>query len=135
MPNFVWSRMFPGRPEQVAAARRFVTAVLSEWGFEEGGVRAARLVVSELATNAIRHTASGESGGRFIVAVGCADDHIRIVVTDQGSSTKPTRVVDPDGAENGRGLFTVSELAADWGVEGNEDGWSVWAVLDAQSEL
>ncbi|WP_236068150.1 ATP-binding protein, partial [Streptomyces brasiliscabiei] len=46
-----WCRAFPGLPDQVAEARHFVAALLQERGVADDAV----LVVSELATNAVRH--------------------------------------------------------------------------------
>jgi hypothetical protein len=60
-----WSRYFPGHPEQVAEARRFVLAVLA--GHPEA--ESAALVVSELCTNAVCHTFSGGPDGLFAVTV------------------------------------------------------------------
>jgi serine/threonine-protein kinase RsbW len=60
-----WSRTFPGRPEQVGQARLFTRSVLA--GRPEAD--SAALVVSELATNAVRHTASGEPRGTFLVVI------------------------------------------------------------------
>jgi len=57
-------RLFPGDPAQVAHARRFVRRALA-------GHRAASdaaLLTSELATNAICHTTSGQ-GGTFEIVV------------------------------------------------------------------
>jgi hypothetical protein len=48
-------RVFPGRPDQVAQARRFVGRVLSGCPVADD----ALLCVSELASNAIRHTRTG----------------------------------------------------------------------------
>ena len=56
-------REFSGHAEQVAAARRFVGSVIQG----DGPARdVSRLLVSEAATNALLHSASGE-GGSFAV--------------------------------------------------------------------
>jgi len=55
-------RRFDGRPDQVLLARQFVVSAL----VEDSPIReVARLLVSEVTTNALRHTASGASGGTF----------------------------------------------------------------------
>lgn len=48
----------PSDPASVAAARRYVAEVLSEWGLPDDADTAdsVRLIVSELATNAVQHT-------------------------------------------------------------------------------
>jgi anti-sigma regulatory factor (Ser/Thr protein kinase) len=95
--------------------------------------------VSELAANAIAHTASG-AGGVFTVevirpAVGVAV----VAVTDAGSSREPA-VRQPsesgepwDLAEGGRGLALVAALSSRWGYRdagagaGDGTGRVVWA--------
>ena len=52
-------RRFDGRPDQVLLARQFVVSAL----VEDSPIRdVARLLVSEVTTNALRHTASGTAG-------------------------------------------------------------------------
>ena len=64
-------RRFNGHPDQVLLARQFVVSAL----VEESPIREmARLLVSEVATNALRHTASGTAEGGFRVSwarIGC----------------------------------------------------------------
>ena len=54
-----WARAFPGTPEQVRIARRFVASLLDGSPVRDDAVYAA----SELFTNGVRHTASGRPGG------------------------------------------------------------------------
>jgi serine/threonine-protein kinase RsbW len=126
-----WSRYFPGRAEQVAQARLFVVSVLA--GRPESEL--AALVVSELATNAIRHTASGGPDGLFAVTVRCEDGWVTISVQDMGSIGAPA-ISSPEedtAAESGRGLMLVAALAKDWGKTRNRLGWQVWAELASLS--
>jgi len=117
-------RVFPGRPEQVAHARRFVARALA--GCSVTGE--AILCVSELATNALLHTASGNEG-EFEVIVQQGRSWIRIAVTDEGSSTTPTpRALDAT-SEDGRGVGLVALIAERWGQRGNEHGRTVWFEL------
>src|ERR1022692_3991408 len=78
MPS--WSQLLPGRPEQVERARLFTRMVLTGRDQEE----AAALVVSELASNALRHTASGAPGGTFTVSVMVHGDGVLVGVDDLG---------------------------------------------------
>ena len=57
-------RVFPGHPDQVRQARRFVARALDGCPAADDAV----LGVSELASNAVQHTRSGQ-GGRFQVLV------------------------------------------------------------------
>jgi serine/threonine-protein kinase RsbW len=128
MPSF--SRHFLGTARSVAEARRFVTALLGDSSMTES----AELIVSELAANAINHTASGRFGGRFVVTVRLDAEQAWLAVVDEGGRSTPRCFhPSPDG-EGGRGLYVVSELSADWGVRGDEHGRTVWASLTAGRE-
>jgi anti-sigma regulatory factor (Ser/Thr protein kinase) len=83
------------------------------------------LVVSELATNAIRHG----GGGLISVMVSALADGISLRVYD--GTTVPPRLKDPDEAtEEGRGLRLVDELTAhDWGHRLTPGGKYVWALI------
>ncbi|MFJ3547522.1 ATP-binding protein [Streptomyces sp. NPDC090114] len=123
-----WSRKFPGLPRKVAEARDFVAALLEDEG--SGPVDDALLIVSELATNAVRHTRSGWYGGWFLVVVGFDDDVVRIEVIDAGGDREPLlRSVNSDVEEGGRGLLLVTACAKDWGVQDRPGGRCIWAEL------
>ena len=69
-----WSRSFRGRPERVAHARQLVVAVLGS----RPVVDLAEPVVSEFATNAVRHSWSGLRDGWFVVSVDVGEsDRVR----------------------------------------------------------
>ena len=72
----------------VADARDFVALRLAEHGLDSA-VPDARLVVSELATNAVRH-----AGTRFTLTLLIQDGSVLLTVTDP-SSTWPALAVDP----------------------------------------
>ena len=82
-----------------------------------------RIVVSELATNAIRHTASA-----FRVSVRVLQDVVRVEVHDAGMTYPQlgsARLEDIGG----RGLAIVGKLARDWGFSQHGDGKMTWAEL------
>jgi len=120
-----WCRAFPGLAEQVVHARHFVAALVAE----KGPVDDAVLVVSELATNAVRHSRSGSVGGWFLVIVGFGDGLVRIEVVDQGGERVPHLCDVTSQEEGGRGLLLIASCAKDWGVKNWPDGRSVWAEL------
>ncbi|MEW9531914.1 ATP-binding protein [Microbispora sp. NPDC049125] len=124
MPPWRLARHFLGSPASVTEARRFITIFLSQWTI----VEAAELIVSELATNAVRHTASGRFGGRFLVSIQAEPDQVWLGVIDEGGPFAPT-VMPASDEEGGRGLLLVSCLADSWGVYGDETGRTVWALL------
>ncbi len=123
-----WTRCLPGLPASVTEARRFVTAYLHDLPSEI--VRRAELVVSELATNAIKHTRSGQPGGMLWVTVTVFDTAVRLSVTDQGSSTVPVAHVADDCAEGGRGLLLMAMMVKDWGHHHERSYCTVWALVD-----
>jgi anti-sigma regulatory factor (Ser/Thr protein kinase) len=117
-------RAFPGCADQVARARQFVSAELAGCPVADEAV----LCVSELATNALMHTSSGE-GGKFEVIVQRGPSSARISVRDQGAASAPAaRPVDL-ASESGRGLGLVSVIADRWGQSGDVAGRVVWFEL------
>jgi MEDS: MEthanogen/methylotroph, DcmR Sensory domain/Histidine kinase-like ATPase domain len=106
------------------AARRLVTDALRRWGLGGRLLEDAQLVISELATNAIRHARSG-----FSVAVRRTGSGVRLTVRD-ASPAEPIVRRDP-GEPGGRGMLIVSLLATGWGVEAGPEGKTVWVELRA----
>jgi anti-sigma regulatory factor (Ser/Thr protein kinase) len=119
------TRIFPGQRDQVAHARKFVGRVLDGNPLADD----AALLTSELATNAVLHTASGQDG-TFAVAVRQHADRVRVEVWDAGAATAPV-VRSPDQQrEHGAGLGLVESIAARWGHLGDGDGRVVWFELE-----
>jgi anti-sigma regulatory factor (Ser/Thr protein kinase) len=84
----------------------------------------ARLLTSELVSNALRHTTTGS----ITVSIDCDEDDIRVGVTDESSALPRRRC--PPGAENGRGLYLLDALATAWGSEQRgREGKTVWFRL------
>ena len=117
--------VLPGRPDQVAQARRLVAESLTACPAAADAV----LLTSELAANAVLHTASG-SGGTFGVTVSHDASLVRVEVHDAGAPTAPVIVAGDGLRPSGRGLALVAVLAARWGQQGNERGRAVWFELD-----
>jgi anti-sigma regulatory factor (Ser/Thr protein kinase) len=114
----------PGVERSVANARRFVRDIL---GGRHPALDDISLGVSELATNAIKHTPSG-NGGKITVRLAAAGSSIRAEVTNDGRTTpaKPGPESDAE-AEEGRGILIVEALADAWGVTEHADSTTVWA--------
>lgn len=123
-------REFVGQADQVAAARRFVVSAIHAAGPARD---VTRLLVSEAATNAILHSASGD-GGTFAVQYLISDHLVRVEVHDGGGPTSPRRRVHDLESMTGRGLDLFDALSDRWGVEGTPDGWTVWFELDLAAE-
>lgn len=122
---------FPGHAIAVGEARQFVAEVLND-GFP--GLDDVLVLVSEVVSNAVKHTSSGDDGGAFEIAVQVNGDLVRVEVWDQGSASKP-RLADndcpADVLTSGRGLQIVDTLAAKWGHSGDELGRVVWFEFTA----
>jgi len=112
---------YAGRSDQIAEARRFLSAILDGCPAADDAV----LCLSELATNATLHSNSGKPGGHFTVHAQIHDDRLRVEVQDEGGPwTLPVRRRD---GQHGHGLLIVSQLTSGWGRSGNsETGWTVW---------
>lgn len=121
LPSRPRNRVFPGRPDQVACARRFVSARLTHCPAAADVV----LLTSELVTNALQHSASG-AGGRFRVSVCHGPDRVRIAVSDDGSPGTPALAPRTELATSGQGLMLVTALASRWGHHGSQHGRTVW---------
>lgn len=112
-------------------ARLLATEQLRSW---ELPLDPARLVVAELAANAVVHGRVPGRSFRLTLSV-TASSTLRIEVTDTRGDRLPTsvsaRATDGAPAESGYGLLLVEELADRWGVRcGPVPSKSVWAELD-----
>ena len=118
-----------GTPCAPGEARAFVRKHLDGHARLDDAV----LVVSELVTNAVRHSASG-AGGTITVALAGIPGGVCIEVADLGSPG-PGPMIAPERpawelAESGQGLRLVAEIAGgQWGHNRSAAGRVVWAVL------
>ncbi|MCW2912457.1 MAG: putative anti-sigma regulatory factor, serine/threonine protein kinase [Actinomycetia bacterium] len=118
-------------PESVTDARHFTTATLENWGLAALSDDVA-LVVSELVTNALRHSLPprlSEAPGRILLRLQHETSFILCGVLDTGSEAPRRRV--PDFiAETGRGLHIVESFSATWGWMPLDGGGKVvWALF------
>ncbi|HEY1567875.1 MAG TPA: ATP-binding protein [Solirubrobacteraceae bacterium] len=115
-------RTFPAIPQSVHAARRFAIDTLT--GNPASTLEAVELMVSELATNCIRHERTS-----FHITILGSTREIRVEVTDSGSGTPTMRSPGPD-EPSGRGLQIVDMLSETWGVEPEDpSGKTVWFTM------
>lgn len=126
-PTRRWHRSFAGRGAELRRVRRWLDGLLPAGTAREDVVT----IAIELATNAVRHTATGR-GGRFTVEVIWRDHPsvLRISVTDDGAPQGPRW---PAGScpvgESGIGLYLVCALASRTGEYGDARGRQVWAEV------
>ncbi|MFE5037847.1 ATP-binding protein [Streptomyces sp. 900105755] len=121
----VWGLTCPGFPEEVSRARRWTRDILRGSPLVDD----AALIVSELSTNALLHTSSGEEHGSFHLALAVAPQVIALSVTDDGGGGAPKVEYQDQDAEHGRGLGMVSALAHRVVVQGAGGGYTVTAEL------
>jgi anti-sigma regulatory factor (Ser/Thr protein kinase) len=112
-----------GAERSVACARRFVREVL---GPGHPVLADVELAVSELATNAIKHSPSGD-GGKLTIGMAAAGRTVRVEVTNEGTPTVRPRVRRDATADDGRGLLIVETISRAWGVTANGETTTVWA--------
>lgn len=114
--------------------REFVACALAGCPAREALLTCA----SELAANAIAHTASGAGGVFTVEVIRPAAGVARVAVTDAGGPREPairraSKAADPHDpsalAESGRGLALVAALSSRWGHRdvGEAGGRTVWA--------
>ncbi|MFF4897979.1 SpoIIE family protein phosphatase [Streptomyces sp. NPDC001068] len=115
----VASWTLPNDQSAVRRARSEATRQLTEWGLEALG-DSTELIVSELVTNAVRHS-TGPIELRLI-----QHQVLTCEVSDTDlSSPRLRRASTTD--ENGRGLFLVAQLSRRWGSRSVPGGKVVWA--------
>jgi anti-sigma regulatory factor (Ser/Thr protein kinase) len=119
------TRVFRGDLSEVRHVRAFVAGLI------EGCPAAADVVLlaSEIAANAIVHTASGRDG-TFSVVVKLEHGLVTVEVHDCGALTEPASAGHGAPRESGTGLALVETLADAWGFHGDEDGRVVWFAVE-----
>ena len=117
----VMQKRFSARASSVAKARKFAIGGISD---PDLASRVAT-VVSELATNAIRHAKSA-----FRLDVRRSDSGIRVTVSDDDPSP-PRQHTGTVAGPTGRGLLIVEALSDRWGFHPEGLGKAVWAEIDA----
>ena len=125
IPATLWSHVtqFPAEVESVARARRFACTHLIDHRLLYL-VEDVRLVVSELATNAVRH-----ANTPFAVTLEQVDKSVLLTVTD-GSPAPPVRLPADFLDTSGHGLSIVALVSRDWGVtQLPGEAKSVWAAF------
>jgi anti-sigma regulatory factor (Ser/Thr protein kinase) len=120
-----WRRtlILPVSAESPQRARDCVTAACEEW--DVGHIKSeARLVVSELVTNAVVH---GGGDVRLEIVLRGAFLHIRV----RDGNPAPPQLSAEESAEasHGRGLRLVDLYASGWGYTQQAGGKVVWATL------
>jgi anti-sigma regulatory factor (Ser/Thr protein kinase) len=120
----VWTGRFSGGVLAARAARRAVREALGD-ELPEPRLGDVELLVSELATNSVRHADCDEDGEISMMArVDGECVQLRLCDPGEGFAEDRAPVPDPDRC-GGYGLMLVDRLADRWGVQRN-GGFCVW---------
>jgi anti-sigma regulatory factor (Ser/Thr protein kinase) len=112
-------RRFPPTSPSVRAARAYAVTALRGNTDEPALISDIELIVSELATNAVKY-----AGTSFEVGVH-TDGLVRIDVSDRSPRLPEPRPASPT-ALSGGGLHLLEAICDRWGVEVHDDYKSVW---------
>ncbi|MGW7466827.1 ATP-binding protein [Streptomyces xantholiticus] len=120
---------FRASPEVLCSLRRAVRAELRPWGLA-GSADRAELVVTELATNVVKHVGAG-SAATLVLELQAA--RIRVEIHDT-SCKVPVLAEAGFASESGRGLHLLAAMARDWGSIVTVSGKAVWCELPLMSD-
>lgn len=118
----------PVKTEAVPAARSSLDALRGH--VPEAALEDARLMVSELVTNSLRH--AGRSNPTIELLADIEGSMLKVQVRDQGTGFRPKPRAPDASAQSGWGLFLVEQLADRWGA--TSDGTTcVWFELQLEA--
>jgi hypothetical protein len=121
---WTWQQAFPGTPDQLRHVRAALRTFLDGCPATDD----VTLLVTELAANAIAHSASGRPGGTFTVRLRhVPGDHVRAEVQDTGSAWNGDIA---RSASHLHGLYLLLALAAACGADGSDRSRIVWFQVD-----
>ena len=118
--------LLANEPRAPFLARRHVTQAVSPRTLASDRLDDARLAVSELVSNVLRHAGVPPKDSIGVV-IDTAEERLRVEVEQPSSASSAHLVDEPDGdgASHGYGLRLVDAVADAWGVEPGPPG-RVW---------
>lgn len=120
---------FEAEPSEVRLLRRAAAEQLSQWGMPVASDE-AELLVTELATNVIKHVGEGASATLILE---WRTERLRVEVHDKSRTVPSLRGTGCD-EECGRGLHLLAGLSVDWGTVLTAVGKSVWCEILLDSD-
>lgn len=119
---------FEAAPAEVRLLRRAAVKQLSQWGVPVA-VDEAELLVTELATNVIKHVGEGVAA---TLVLEWRDGRLRVEMHDRSGAFP---VPGPRGWDDecGRGLHLLAALTEDWGTALTAAGKLVWCEVAVDS--
>lgn len=115
---------FEAVPTEVRLLRKAAVMQLSRWGAPVA-VDEAELLVTELATNVVKHVGEGASA---TLVLEWRRERLRFEVHDKSQTMPSLKSADCD-EECGRGLHLLAALAVDWGTVLTAVGKAVWCEI------
>ncbi|MGA2829638.1 MAG: ATP-binding protein [Streptosporangiaceae bacterium] len=115
------TRSFPGRPDQISAVRALLADFLAGFPAADEAI----LLASELCTNAVTYSASGQPGGTFTVRAQLTGTYLHAQVEDQGSTWDGS--LEP--ADPPHGLYLLRTLSTACGTFPGICGWVTWFTI------
>jgi anti-sigma regulatory factor (Ser/Thr protein kinase) len=110
-------------PEAAAEARRAIGRFRTD--LDPPLMETLRLLVTELVTNSVRHTASDS----LTLKVAIGKSAVLTEVSDTGPGFDEERFEESASEDTGWGLFLVRRLANRWGVSDEGESKRVWFEL------
>jgi anti-sigma regulatory factor (Ser/Thr protein kinase) len=108
-------------PDPASVGRARVAVLDALPALDADRVNTVRLLISELVTNALRHSDSAEP----VELHASWNSIVRVEVIDHGDGFMPSPRTRPPEEPGGYGLLLVGSLADRWGVE-TDDCTTVW---------
>ena len=102
----------PHDADSIRLARHALDRLAGE--VDAATLRTAQLLVSEVVTNAVRH-----SSGTICLRVSGKAGHVRVEVVDEGGGFEPLARHDGQDPGSGWGLHLLARIASRWGVGAN----------------
>lgn len=118
----------PFAASSVAVARQQLRNWMLDAGCTREQVEDARIVISELVSNSVRH-ARPLPDGNILVSWSVEPRGLQVCVTDGGGGTRPRKLHAPSSALSGRGMSIVDTLALTWWSEKTQSRSAVHAIL------
>lgn len=109
----------PAEATAIAPVRHEVVGYAEQLGAGEAVRDAVRLAVSEALTNVVMHAYPGRQPGDMIVEVWLDEDHLALLVCDEGMGLLPATRMQSPGLGLGFGL--MAQMADDFTVANRED--------------
>ncbi|CAM3900015.1 ATP-binding protein [Nocardiopsis rhodophaea] len=129
LPLRLSRRRFAGEPPSVKAARDWLRARLTQAGVPDQPTDNALLLLSELASNSLRHASDPADHNGFRVRVHLSRNGLRVDLHDDEPPFAMFIGPAAHDAEHGRGLFLVDAMADRWGHSASPNGSGMFFAI------